>query len=166
MNSHLKAFQIINSSVKNCPPVHDIFTAISSVVNIESVFISQTLIDEIPENAFRPLNGSQNNLTSLRFNGNKITKIGNNALNHLTYLSRLEFNRNNLSHISKNAFNFEKFSDNLFELYFLDNYLNSSSFEIGSFDNLNRPTIVYFSNGIKYNNITFFRSTCFRRISD
>jgi hypothetical protein len=74
MNSHLKAFQIINTSVKNCPPIHYIFPAISSMVNIESVFIGQTLIDEIPENAFRPLNGSQNNLTSLYFNGNKITK--------------------------------------------------------------------------------------------
>ncbi len=155
MNPHLKAFQIINTSVKNCPPIHYIFTAIRSMVNIESVFIGQTLIDEIPENAFRPLNGSKNNSTSLYFNGKKITKIGNNAFNHLTYLSCLEFSRNNLIHIPKNVFNFEKFNNNLFELYFLDNYPNSSSFEIGSFDNLNRPTIIYLSNGVKYNNITF-----------
>ncbi len=152
---NLKELLISNTSLKNFPPIHDIFRAISSMVNIERFYIFNSLIEEIPDNAFRPVNGSQNNLKDIGLYQNKITKIGNNAFKHLNYLLSLGLEQNKLDHISENAFSFEKFNDNLFGLFLYNNSLNSSSFESGAFDNLNRPTAIHFnfddkSNGIKY----------------
>ncbi len=89
-------------------------------------------------------------------NDNKITKIGNNAFNHLDSLTQLLLDGNKLDHISENAFNFSKSSDKLFGLFLDKNPLNSSSFERGAFSKLNRPTYIIFSFGpFNFNNITY-----------
>ncbi len=70
----LKEVFISNTSLKNSPPIHDIFRAISSMVNIEGFYIFNPLIEEIPDNAFRPVNGSQNDLKNIGFYQNKLKK--------------------------------------------------------------------------------------------
>jgi Leucine-rich repeat (LRR) protein len=125
------------------------------MVNITYAQISNSLIEEIPENAFKPLNGTQENLSILNLNDNKITKIGNNAFNHLNSLTQLELDGNKLDHISENTFNFSKSSDKLLQLFLDRNSLNSSSFEKGAFDKFNRPTYIIFSFGHNLNNITY-----------
>jgi Leucine-rich repeat (LRR) protein len=155
MSSSLKEFSVSNTSLKNSPPNYDIFSAISSMVNITYAQISNSLIEEIPENAFKPLNGTQKNLSILNLNDNKITKIGNNAFEYLDSLTQLELDGNKLNHISENAFNFSKSSDKLLQLFLDRNSLNSSSFEKGAFDKFNRPTYIIFSFGHNLNNITY-----------
>ncbi len=88
-------------------------------------------------------------------NDNKITKIGNNAFEYLDSLTQLELDGNKLDHISEDAFNFSKSSDKLFQLFLDKNPLNSSSFERGAFNKLNRPTYIIFSFGFNFNNITY-----------
>jgi hypothetical protein len=120
--------------------------------NIKMLQIFHCLIEEIPENAF---NGTQNNLTAINLYDNKITKIGNNAFKELNSLSYLDLKENRLDHISENAFSFSKSNDELFRLFLHKNSLNSTSFEKGSFNNLNRPTILFLSDWDKLNNITY-----------
>jgi hypothetical protein len=162
MSSSLKDFSVSNTSLKNSPPNYDIFSAISSMVNIFYAGISNSLIEEIPENAFKLLNGSQN-LAILNLNDNKITKIGNNAFNHLDSLTQLELSGNKLNHISENAFNFSKSSDVLLRLHLHKNSLNSTSFESGAFDKFNRPTHIFFSFGNNLNNITYLDQRLFEK---
>jgi Leucine-rich repeat (LRR) protein len=163
-NIHLKELYISNTSLKNFPPNNDIFTAISLMPNIESVQITNSLIEEIPDNAFRPLNGEQTNLTKLYLFGNKIKRIGNNAFEYLTSLKRLELYSNDINHISDKAFNFLRTSEKHLSIGLNDCLLNSSSFQVGAFDHLKRPTIIYFdySGDIKVNKITFLDQHVFQ----
>ncbi len=158
IDSELIEFSVFNTSLKNSPPNHDIFAAISSMGNIKMLQIFHCLIEEIPENAF---NGTQNNLTAINLYDNKITKIGNNAFKELNSLSYLDLKENKLDHISENAFSFSKSNDELFRLFLYKNSLNSSSFEKGSFNNLNRPTILILSDWEKLNNITYLDQQIF-----
>ncbi len=160
---NLKELLISNTSLKNSPPIHDIFRAISSMVNIERFYIFNSLIEEIPDNAFIPVNGSQNNLKDIGLYQNKITKIGNNAFKHFNYLLSLGLEQNKLDHISENAFSFETFNDNIFGLFLYNNSINSSSFESGAFDNLNRPTAIHFNFDDKSNDITYLDERIFQQ---
>jgi hypothetical protein len=141
----------------NSPPNHDIFAAISSLHKIERVFITSNLIEEIPDNAFRPINGLQTNFYDLALYNNKIKRIGNNALINLHNLNNLQINDNKVDHISENGLFFNNTDEDEFELFLFDLLLNSSSFESGAFDNLHRPTIIRFNYGAndKSNNITY-----------
>jgi hypothetical protein len=160
---NLTDLHVIGTSLKNSPPDHDIFAAISSLLNIERVFITSNLIEEIPDNAFRPINGLQTNFYDLALYDNKINKIGNNAFTNLQYLSNLQIDANKVNHISKNAFFFNNTDQGFFLLFLFEQLLNSSSFESGAFDNLHRPTIIYFNYGYddKSNNITYLDQNIF-----
>jgi hypothetical protein len=69
-------FNIHNTSLKNSLPNYDIFQAFSSMINIQYIYLTDNQIEEIPENAFRPINGPQNNLSLLCISDNTIKKIG------------------------------------------------------------------------------------------
>jgi hypothetical protein len=60
-------FNIFNTSLKNSPPNYDIFQVLSSMVNIKLIYLTDNIIEEISDNAFRPINGPQNNLSLLYF---------------------------------------------------------------------------------------------------
>jgi Leucine-rich repeat (LRR) protein len=128
--------------LKNSPPTHDIFHAISSLVNIKDVYLIENMIEEIPDYAFKPINSPQNNLSSLYISGNNIKRIGNFAFKDLNYLNVLSIDSNQITNITKNLFSFEKSSDSLFTLDFRDLPLNGDSFESGAFSNLKRPTTI------------------------
>jgi hypothetical protein len=150
-NQRLKEFYIHNSLLRNFPPNYDIFTALSLMVGIETIRITNSQIEEIPENAFRPLLGQQKNLTHIEFLNNAIKKIGNNAFQYLQLLDSLHLNYNPINHISRLAFNFLEKSTNSFFLAFYSSTLNSSTFEFGSLDNLKRPTEIDLRfTGVKY----------------
>ena len=157
---HTNAFSAINlrltiliielTQLKSLPPNYDIFTAISHMIQINSVYIQYCEISEIPDNAFRPLNGTQTNFTTLYLGFNKITKIGNNAFQYLVSLSTIVLYNNPINHVSENAFNMLRKSETLLDINLNNCPLNSSSFEIGSFSNLKRPTKIQFTS----NNVT------------
>ncbi len=132
-------FNIYNTSLKNSPPNYDIFQAFSSMVNIELIYLTDNMIEEIPDYAFRPINGSQNKLSLLYISDNTIKKIGNFAFKDLNDLSSLTIDSNKVSHISKNAFSFEKPSDSKIEIDLTNLPLKGDSFESGAFGDLKRP---------------------------
>jgi hypothetical protein len=161
--SYIKDFYVYNTSLKSSAPDHDLFTALSSMANLETIFITSSMIEEIPDNAFRPLNGPQNNLYDIGLEHNQIKKFGNNAFENLHFLNGLDLDHNNVNHISKDAFSFNTTSKDTFDLYLQNLTLNSSSFEKGAFSNLNRPTILHFNYGYQYksNNITYLDQNIF-----
>jgi Leucine-rich repeat (LRR) protein len=160
-NLHLKRFFVSNSSINNSPPNHDIFTAISSMVGLEYLFIINSLIDEIPENAFRLLKDQQKNLSEINLFSNKIRKIGKNAFQDLISLEVLDLHNNTIDHISEKSFNFRESSEKITRMFLNGCLLNSSSFEIGSFDSLNRPTELSLNLFDQINYVTYFDQRIF-----
>jgi hypothetical protein len=157
IESCLKDIEILSTSLKNCPPNHDIFQTISSMTNLETAFIRYSMIEEIPENAFRPLNGPQNKLYDIVLDNNRIKKIGDNAFKNLQNLTNLVLNDNKLDHISKNEFNFNTTSNKTVDIFLYNLSLNSSSFESKAFSSFNKPTFLHFNYSFRHksNNITY-----------
>jgi hypothetical protein len=136
------SFNINNTTLKNSLPTHDIFHAISSLVNIKYVYLVNNMIEEIPDYAFRPINGPQNNLSSLYISDNNIKRIGNFAFQDLNHLIILSIESNKTINITKNIFSFQKPSNISLTLDIRDLPLNSNSFESGAFSNLKRPATI------------------------
>jgi Leucine-rich repeat (LRR) protein len=133
---------INNTTLKNSPPNHDLFHAISSLININVVYLINNMIEEIPDYAFKPINGPQNNLSSLYISDNNIKRIGNFAFEDLNHLNILSICSNQIVNITKNLFSFENSSDSSLTLDFRDLPLNGESFESEAFNNLKRPTTI------------------------
>jgi len=161
LNSSVRLIVVYNTFLKNNPPNHDIFAAINSMNNIEGVYLFNSLIEEIPDNAFRPPNGIQNKLSQMILFNNKITKVGNNAFNQLNSLQILQLDSNPINNVTENAFNFLNSSETHLELYLDYCSLNGSSFEKRAFSHLNRPTILYFNYGLISNNIKYLDQNIF-----
>ncbi len=142
LNGLNNQFNINNTTLKNSPPTHDIFHAISSLVNIKDVYLINNMIEEIPDYAFKPINGPQNNLSSLYISDNNIKRIGNFAFEDLNHLNILSICSNQIVNITKNLFSFENSSDSSLTLDFRDLPLNGESFESEAFNNLKRPTTI------------------------
>lgn len=137
-NLALKNFYVANTLLKNSPPNYDIFTAMSLMFGIEGITIVYSKIQNIPDNAFRPILGQQKNLTVIYMYGNIIKMIGNNAFQYLPSLFILEIHSNQINYIPKNAFKFLGKSLRNFHYGDLSPLpLNSSSFEYGAFSNFN-----------------------------
>jgi hypothetical protein len=112
------------------------------MLNIEFISISQSKITEIPSYAFKPVIGPQNKLSRLWIESGVVQNIGNYPFFSLNHLNELSVDLNYLDFIPKDAFHFEKESNENLRLWLTANKLNDSSFEIGSFDNLRKPTIL------------------------
>ena len=78
-----------------------LYDILSSFVNIEDIWLSK--FNEIPSNAFRPINGYQNNLRQIRID-NSITKIGSHVFSNLKSLTILDLLIGNMISISDYAF--------------------------------------------------------------
>jgi hypothetical protein len=162
INQSIKEFDVHNTPLNNYPQNYYIFTAFSSMTNLEVLNIMYTNLEEIPENAFRPLNGLQNNLSSINFYNNKISKIGNNAFKYLNSLTELQFISNSVDIIPENAFSFSDTSEKRLYIFVTDCHLKSTSFSIGAFNHLNRPTTIFLNSWLNdSNNITFLDQRIF-----
>jgi hypothetical protein len=98
--------------------------------------IFDTSITEIQDNAFRPLSGTQCNLTLVLIEDDKLKRIGNYAFEYWPSLAEFDLSNNTLNHISENVFNFRKSNRglNLFlRISLFNNNFKTSSFEIGAF---------------------------------
>ncbi len=136
---HLQEIHIENTSLRNSPPDHDIFAAISSMPKMERITIDKSKIDEIPDNAFGPNSGQQKKLWFVALAQNNISKIGNNAFQYMESMEQLYLFGNKIEHISQNAFHFSKKSDKYLQIDLSFSLSKNSSLEIGVFDNLMRP---------------------------
>ena len=100
------------------------FEILSSFVNLESIELYELEFKEIPSNAFRPINGYQNNLTKIEI-GNFLksvpgpSKIGSHAFSNLKNLGYLTLDIEDLVSISDYAFEFEEYSDQIFQIQVL-----------------------------------------------
>ena len=117
---------------------NSIFDILSSFVNIEFIFLQDIGVNEIPSNAFRPINGYQKNLRGLNF-WNSIHKIGSHAFSNLKNLKVLSLDIFNLNSISDYAFEFEEYSDQIFIIEFID-ISDFSAFNEKTLLNIRRAT--------------------------
>jgi hypothetical protein len=138
MNVRLKEFLVFYTSLRNSPPNYDIFKAMSLMIEIETIYITYSKLEDIPENAFQPLSGQQNKLKTINFDHNIINSIGNNAFQYLSSLSELILYGNKIDHIPSNALRILN-NSGINELHLGSNLLNSSSFEKGSLNYLTGP---------------------------
>jgi hypothetical protein len=132
------------------PPTHDIFHMLSSIISLEEIDLCYTNITQIPSNAFKPINGAQNNLTFITFeNSSSIAQIGDNPFYYLNNLNFLQLSGTKIDSIPKNAFNFEKESKKKLMLSLQWTKLNGTGFQLGSLENLKRPTDIYLGDNPK-----------------
>ncbi len=147
----------------NSPPTHDIFHMLSSIISLEEIDLCYTNITKIPSNAFKPINGAQNNLTFITFANSSIAEIGDNAFYSLNNLSYLSFSGTKIDLIPKSALNFEKESKIKLSLGLQWTKLNNTGLELGSLENLKRPTDLFLGDNP---NQTYFDEHIFRPFLD
>ncbi len=157
MESNITVFIVNKTPIESSVPNYDLFTAFSSMNNLKKLDIEYTNLKDIPNNAFRPLNGVQKNLISVNLPSNNISTIGENAFQSLPNIQTIDLSSNLLKNISENVFKITNTSEKLLQIYLTSNELNSNSFAQKSFDNLKRPTLLTLS----YNNITYLDENVF-----
>jgi hypothetical protein len=144
-----KRFYILSpNQLRNEPPNYNFWKAFSSLVYIKDLEIS--LGDgshEIPDKAFEPINGPQNDLMFIAFDKNnfEITRIGYNAFSELPNLNALSFHDNPIRNISAKAFDFKTSSTTLLNINLLNCSLTEISLEEGVFADAKRPLSLDFS---------------------
>jgi Leucine-rich repeat (LRR) protein len=89
---------------------------LSSITILEEIHLCYTNITRIPSLAFKPISGTQNNLTFITFAYSSIVEKRDNAFSALSNLSYLSFASNRIESIPKTAFNFENDSEEIMQL--------------------------------------------------
>jgi hypothetical protein len=139
-------YLIGTKSLVNNPPDYDLYAAISSLTNLKTVTINlnENMIHEIPENAFRNINGPQSNLEVIAFKGNfSISRINNNAFSAIPNLHRwILFSYIPIQSISASAFDFSQSSQDKLEIHLNGCGLNETSFDDNVFSGSQRPLFV------------------------
>ncbi len=130
------------NQLHNYPPEYDFWKAFSSLTYIKALYLS--LGDgshEIPDNAFEPINGPQNDLNYIVFESNyfHIYRIGNNAFSEIPNLFALSFKDIVIHNIAANAFDFKNNSTQKLNISFNNCGLYESQLEEGVFSDAKRP---------------------------
>lgn len=141
---------------------YDMWAAFSSLNNVQFLFLTfgYGMAHEIPNNAFRQINGPQNNLLDIVFEiGYNISRVGEYAFSQLTNLNdgTIDMSFIPIEHISPHAFDFAYENDRYVYVDLRYCSLTENSFDTGSFIGRNRPLIVYLS----HNNIRYIRQEVF-----
>ncbi|CAG2159623.1 unnamed protein product, partial [Oppiella nova] len=135
-----KTLLISNNPVLSSPEPMVIFDILSQFVNIESINFSHNNVTDIPSDAFRPINGYQNKLTSLSLSGD-FKHLGDNAFASLNSLQSLSVDQSSIDYIPEKAFAFNQPSKQRLDLHLFNSpYINSSSFAVNSLTNIKRET--------------------------
>ncbi len=130
----------------NNPPDFDLYAALSSLVNADNFNINLEWYrnHEIPDYAFRAINGKQYYLKSIMFNGQfNISRIGNYAFYPIANITKIYLERIPVGFISAHAFDFEDSSSDYLIINLVNSSLTENSFETGVFTNSKRPLKVY-----------------------
>jgi hypothetical protein len=169
-NDNLLGFSISSTPLRTLKPLYDIWTAMSPIKNLRTLYIENTLIKEIADNAFGLSSDSHYNLSYIFiFNNHMLNRIGDNAFGFLPSLTKLDLTNNSINHISKNAFNsnIKPTASQSIYIDLSDNYLTGASFEVGAFSDLNIQTELRL--GIwtwDKNNITYLDKHVFKPFLD
>jgi hypothetical protein len=135
----------VPNQLRNDPPDYDFWKAFSSLTYIKVLYLSLgNGSHEIPENAFEPINESQNDLNYMVFESNnfEISRIGSNAFSEIPNLLALSFEDIPIHYISAKAFDFRSNSTQNLEINFINCGLSETSLEEGIFSDAKRPLIL------------------------
>jgi hypothetical protein len=124
----------------NSPPNFNLFEMLSSMINLEAIVLCHTELKEIPNHAFRSIIGNQYNLSKIIFSGDSIAKIDRNPFSDLDSLEHISLYKTKIESIPTNAFYLKNNYNKKLKIDLRYSVLNGSSFEIGSFSHLKRPT--------------------------
>ena len=134
---------LIYYPIAHKPPEYDVWKMLSSLVNVQFINV-RTDINEIPSQAFTPLNGKQTKLNTIyNSNYNKLI-IKKMAFYNLENLTSIHFFHPEIQKIENEAFSFNKKSSQRLIIHFWYCIMNDSSFDSGSFDGIKRPTQILF----------------------
>jgi hypothetical protein len=99
-----KSFGLFDCPTLNQPPNHDLFRVISKMKYLEYLEFANTEIEEIPSNAFSPVNGYQIKLNYVKIYGSKLIKINENVFYDLDSLTYIDLSPNSIFQIPMNSF--------------------------------------------------------------
>jgi hypothetical protein len=135
---------------------------------LESLELASTQIEEIPSFAFRPINGYQTKLKTVRIYGQKLKKINDNAFYDLDNISFIDISPNSIISIPLNAFHFRKESKEIISIALGIQWhqLNGSKIETSALSNINRPVRLHFYCGIADCKITYLDEKIFAKFLD
>jgi hypothetical protein len=133
------------NQLRNYEPDYNFWKAFSSLEFIKDLDIS--LADgshEIPDNAFEPINGPQNDLIFITFDKNNfsLSRIGSNAFSEISNLMDLSFHNIPIGTISANAFDFKNNSTQTLNINLMNCGLTETSLEEGIFSDAKRPLTI------------------------
>jgi hypothetical protein len=136
------------NQLRNYEPDYSFWKAFSSLTYAVQIDIS--LSDgshEIPDNAFEPINGPQNDVNYIAFEKNnfEISRIGNYAFYELPNLLIVGFSHIPIRSIPAKAFDFKTNSSEMLNINFFDCSLTETSLEEGVFSDAKRPLTLDFS---------------------
>jgi Leucine-rich repeat (LRR) protein len=109
--TNIKITKFIASNTPMIKPDHknnSLFRIFSSMQNLELLDISNSSIDNIPNDAFRPLSAKQKSLNTINLRNSKIGVVGDRAFYSLPNLKILNLSGNHIDVISKGALELEK----------------------------------------------------------
>ena len=141
---------------------NSIFEVISKFVNLESLYLRDNNIREIPSNAFHKIGCYQDKLRKVSLLGNSIKKIGSRPFSQLRGLEYLTIWNTSIDYIPEDAFEFEEESNQKMTLDIgFNTLLKSSSFHQDSFTHFKRPILLglgYGENQYEYLDEKVFKS--------
>ena len=100
----------------------ELFDALSAMVSVNRIFLNLIQVTQIPDNAFRIINGRQSNLESIHLNYNgarygSIESVGNKAFYYLDNLKYISIANQPIKYLKAQSFDFEKSSDQTLEIH-------------------------------------------------
>ena len=144
----------------------EVFTALSSLVNLRTVSFEETHLNRIQTRAFKLRTGAQNKLTGLDFGttggGDKtndilIKSVGNYSFYYLKSLQSINLQNHRISRIGIHAFDIWKPSTMRMRISLINNTIDDKSIEIGAFSNAKRPLFIELGN----NKLTYIEERIF-----
>ncbi len=140
----------------------ELLSAINTLKSLEALYLDSYQLKRFPSYALKNSKISDIDLNFNRLRIGSLKFIDNFAFYHQNDLVDLDLTNQQLDYIPKNAFTFEKQSKEKLSIFLDHNNLNSSSFELGLFNNTNRILNLYLRN----NNITFIDEKIFAPFFD
>lgn len=102
----------------------NLFGALKSFPNLQSIKVTNSKIKEIPNDAF----GNCGSLTSIDFSDGEISNVDEYAFKNLDKLKSLDLQGNRISKLASHAFHFKQPSDNYLTINLESNQLTEESF--------------------------------------